>query len=73
MAAIVELHPGDVLVVRRTHLDPPTDDERDSMRNIVDDLELGGIIYLGPGEDLNVWKMSNESLAELGLQRIRTD
>lgn len=69
MGAMVELHEGDVLIVRRQDREPPSEADQLSMANLAQDLGLAGIVYLFPGEDVNVFRPDDDTLAVMGLLR----
>lgn len=69
MAHIVELHPGDVLVVR-TDVVNDLDEGPEFFEEVMHVLDLVGVIFLDRGIDLEA--LNDPNLRALGLQRIPT-
>lgn len=66
MAHLVELHPGDYLVMRvPIDAEPPA-----GLMDLAKDLKLAGVVFLTDGSEMVA--LTGETLAELGLQRIPT-
>lgn len=78
MAHIVELHPGDVLIVRTDgtgepsglEVDGETIHEEEVYGEVAKMLDLAGIIFMPRGIDLEA--VNDPNLRALGLQRIPT-
>lgn len=51
MAHLVELAPGDVLVIRRANPNPPFPGELESLSRLADDCGLAGVLVLGPDDE----------------------
>lgn len=69
MAALVELHEGDVLVVRLSSNEPPIEAEIDALSILREQLGLASIVFLGPEENVNIFHPDDDTLAVMGLLR----
>lgn len=68
MATLVELHEGDVLVIRRANPNPPFEGELESLAQLASDCGLAGVLVLGVDDTLAL--TDDDRLREVGLQRV---
>lgn len=68
MAQIIELQSSDVLVVRRAESNAPFEGELESWQEFSADVGIKGVLVLGPDENLTT--LSDETLKDVGLQRL---